>query len=74
MAHLPTCGRECRGEPACSETWHNARNLAEARTLGAILPCYWTTDQRGRVIDLTGMSASDVDEIIAVSRMMNGVR
>lgn len=50
-----------------------AKNLAEARALGAILPCRWTPEQRERVIALTGIPAADVDEIIAVSRMMNGV-
>jgi len=49
------------------------RNLAEARELGKILPCYWTPGQRDRVIALTGQTPAAVDEIIACSRMINGL-
>lgn len=51
-----------------------AKNLAEAKALGAILPCHWTGAQRLRVVVLTGKTPAEIDEIIAVSRMMNGVR
>lgn len=56
-------------------TWKKDQDaaLAEARALGAILPCRWTAEQRARVIALTGKTPTEIDEIIAVSRMMNGV-
>lgn len=56
-------------------TWKKDQDaaLAEAEALGKILPYLWTVEQRERVIALTGMPAAEVDEIIAVSRMMNGV-
>lgn len=50
-----------------------AKNLAEARALGAILPCHWTAEQRERVIALTGKAPAEIDEIIACSRMINGL-
>lgn len=50
-----------------------AKNLAEAKAIGAILPCHWTKTQRQRAIELTGKPAAEIDEIIAVSRMMNGL-
>lgn len=50
------------------------RMMAEAKKLGAVLPCDWTPEQRDRVITLTGKTAAEIDEIILVSRAMNGRR
>lgn len=56
-------------------TWKKDQDeaLAEAKALGEIPPCHWTAAQRERVIALTGMAPAAVDEMIACSRMMNGL-
>lgn len=48
--------------------------MDEAKTLGSILPCHWTVEQRARVIVLMRKPPSYVDEIIAFSRALNGIK
>lgn len=47
--------------------------MDEAKALGNILPCHWTMEQRERVIVLMGKPAALIDEIISVSRALNGI-